>query len=49
MQAEAQNDFSWFWKGLLQTRETIHKRMCYQVHKGHSIRIWEDHVHPFIH
>lgn len=45
MQAEAQNDSSWFWKGLLQTRETIRKGMCYQVHKGHSIRIWEDHVH----
>ena len=23
--------------------------MCYQVHKGHSIRIWEDHLHPSIH
>lgn len=32
-----------------QTRETIRKGMCYQVHKGHSIRIWEDHLHPSIH
>lgn len=46
MQCQKKKNCSNLWPTLLNTRNTLTKRLCYKVGRGNNVNMWEDHWIP---